>query len=375
MIREITPRDASYRLAQGAVLVDVREEHERELGMAQGALGVARADLEAAPHQHLPGPDADIMLICQSGGRSLLAAQQLQRLGYRRVVSVRGGTLMWQAEGLPLTRPTGTVDEDFHERYSRHLRLPEIGARGQRRLEAASVVVVGAGGLGSPIAFYLAAAGVGQLRLVDDDVVDRSNLQRQILHTDADIGVAKVESAHTRLSALNPRVSVEPVAERLESVNVERLIADADVVVDGGDNFPVRYLLNDACVHLGKPLVYGAVHRFEGQVSVFDAGRQRGRMPCYRCLFPEPPPPEAAPNCSEAGVLGVLPGVVGMLQATEALKLLLHVGEPLTGRLLHFDALSMRFRETRLAPDPDCPLCAPGAAFPGYIDYAAFCAG
>ena len=375
MAREITPRDAGYRLAQGAVLVDVREDHERELGMAQGAMGVARAELEAAPHRYLPGPDAEILLICQTGGRSLLAAEQLLRLGYQRVCSVRGGTLMWQAEGLPLTRPTGAVDEDFHERYSRHLLLPEIGASGQRRLEAASVVVVGAGGLGSPAAFYLAAAGVGQLRLIDDDVVERSNLQRQILHTDADVGVAKVESAHTRLSALNPRVTVEPVTERLDSANVERLIAEADVVLDGGDNFPVRYLLNDACVHLGKPLVYGAVHRFEGQVSVFDAGRERGRVPCYRCLFPEPPPPEAAPHSSEAGVLGVLPGVVGMLQATEALKLLLHVGEPLTGRLLHFDALAMRFRETRLAADPECPVCAPGVPFPGYIDYAAFCAG
>ena len=375
MAREITPRDAGYRLAQGAVLVDVREDHERELGMAQGAMGVARAELEAAPHRYLPGPDAEILLICQTGGRSLLAAEQLLRLGYQRVCSVRGGTLMWQAEGLPLTRPTGAVDEDFHERYSRHLLLPEIGASGQRRLEAASVVVVGAGGLGSPAAFYLAAAGVGQLRLIDDDVVERSNLQRQILHTDADVGVAKVESAHTRLSALNPRVTVEPVTERLDSANVERLIAEADVVLDGGDNFPVRYLLNDACVHLGKPLVYGAVHRFEGQVSVFDAGRERGRVPCYRCLFPEPPPPPAAAHSSEAGVLGVLPGVVGMLQAPEALKLLLHVGEPLTGRLLHFDALAMRFRETRLAADPECPVCAPGVPFPGYIDYAAFCAG
>ncbi|TWG92557.1 molybdopterin/thiamine biosynthesis adenylyltransferase [Luteimonas sp. J16] len=375
MAKEITPREASHRVARGAVLVDVREDHERELGMAQGAIGVPRAELEAAPHVYLPGQDADIVLICQSGGRSMLAADQLLRLGYQHVSSVRGGTAMWQAEGLPLTRPDVAVDEDFHERYSRHLRLPEIGARGQRRLEAASVVVVGAGGLGSPATFYLAAAGVGQLRLVDDDVVDRSNLQRQILHVDADTGVPKVESARTRLSALNPRVNVEAVRERLTSDNVERLIADADVVVDGGDNFPVRYLLNDACVHLRKPLVYGAVHRFEGQVSVFDAGRRRGEAPCYRCLFPEPPPPEAAPNCSEVGVLGVLPGVIGMLQATEALKLLLHLGEPLAGRLLHFDALGMRFRETRLPPDPDCPVCAPGVAFPGYIDYQAFCAG
>ncbi|MDN5781992.1 MAG: molybdopterin-synthase adenylyltransferase MoeB, partial [Luteimonas sp.] len=293
------------------------------------------------------------------------------------VVSVRGGTLRWTADGLPMTRPEGDaeIDHDFHDRYSRHLLLSEIGTRGQRRLELARVLMIGAGGLGSPAAFYLAAAGVGHLRIADDDVVERSNLQRQILHADADIGMPKVDSAETRLSALNPRVKIEAVAERVTSANVERLLEDVDVVFDGADNFPVRYLLNDACVKLGKPLVYGAVHRFEGQVSVFDAGRQRGAAPCYRCLFPEPPPPEAAPNCSEAGVLGVLPGVIGMLQATEVLKLLLHVGEPLVGRLLHFDALSMRFRETRLPPDPDCALCARGRTFPGYIDYAAFCSG
>ena len=375
MGKEITPREASQRLARGALLIDVREDHERELGMAEGAVGVARDELERTPHQYIADQMAEVLLICQSGGRSMLTVEQLQRLGYPNVVSVRGGTSMWQAEGLPLTRPAGQVDTDFHERYSRHLKLPEIGAKGQRRLEAATAVVIGAGGLGSPAAFYLAAAGIGRLRLVDDDVVDRSNLQRQILHADADTGLPKVDSAETRLSALNPRVDIEPVRERMTSDNVERLLLDADVVVDGADNFPVRYLLNDACVQLHKPLVYGAVHRFEGQVSVFDAGRQRGRAPCYRCLFPEPPPTDAAPNCSEVGVLGVLPGVIGLLQATEATKLLLGLGEPLTGRLLHFDALSMRFRETRLAPDPDCPVCAPGRAFPGYIDYAAFCAG
>ncbi|HIY71486.1 MAG TPA: ThiF family adenylyltransferase, partial [Candidatus Luteimonas excrementigallinarum] len=207
------------------------------------------------------------------------------------------------------------------------------------------------------------------------DVVDRSNLQRQILHTEASIGTPKVASAAATLGALNPRTRIEAVAELVTSDNVERLLADVDVVIDGADNFPVRYLLNDACVKLGKPLVYGAVHRFEGQVSVFDAGRHRGQCPCYRCLFPEPPPPEFAPNCSEAGVLGILPGVVGLLEATEAIKLLLDLGEPLRGRLLHFDALGMRFRETRLGPDPDCPLCAPGREFPGYIDYQAFCSG
>ncbi|GAA3918746.1 molybdopterin-synthase adenylyltransferase MoeB [Luteimonas lutimaris] len=374
-IQEITPREAHQRQSQGAVLVDVREDHERALGMAEGARGIARAELEEDPGFHFADRDVELVLICQSGGRSMLAAETLERLGYAHVASVRGGTSRWIAEGLPLTQPDADVDHDFHDRYSRHLLLPEIGLRGQRRLELARVLMIGAGGLGSPAAFYLAAAGVGHLRIADDDVVERSNLQRQILHTDSDIGMPKVDSAETRLSALNPRTQVEAVAERVTSANVERLLEDVDVVLDGADNFPVRYLLNDACVKLGKPLVYGAVHRFTGQVSVFDAGRQRGVAPCYRCLFPEPPPPEAAPNCSEAGVLGVLPGVVGMLQATEVLKLLLHVGEPLTGRLLNFDALSMRFRETRLPPDPDCPLCARGRAFPGYIDYAAFCSG
>lgn len=374
-IRELSPREANQRLAQGATLIDVREDDERALGMAEGARGVARAELEDAPHLHVPDRDTELLLICQGGGRSLLAAECLQRLGYMQVASVRGGSAMWQAEGLPFTRPSVEVDQDFHDRYSRHLRLPEVGAKGQRRLEAASVLVVGAGGLGSPVAFYLAAAGIGQLRIADDDTVDRSNLQRQILHVDADVGMPKVDSAETRLSALNPRVGIDTVAERITSANVERLLEGIDVVVDGADNFAARYLLNDACVKLGKPLVYGAVHRFEGQLGVFDAGRQRGVAPCYRCLFPEPPPPEAAPNCSEAGVLGVLPGVIGLLQATEAIKLLLGLGDPLVGRILHFDAMAMRFRETRLPPDPDCAVCAAGKPFPGYIDYAAFCVG
>ncbi len=374
-IPEITPSEAHLRVSQGAVLIDVREDHERETGMAEGALGIARAELEREPGLHIRDPDRELILICQSGGRSMLAAEVLQQLGYARIASVRGGTGRWILDGLPVTRPAVEIDHDFHDRYSRHLLLPEVGPRGQKRLESARILLLGAGGLGSPAAFYLAAAGIGNIRIADDDVVERSNLQRQILHVDADIGMPKVDSAETRLSALNPRSNIEAVAERVTSANVERLFEGVDVVIDGADNFPVRYLLNDACVKLGKPLVYGAVHRFEGQVSVFDAGRQRGVAPCYRCLFPEPPPAAAAPNCSEAGVLGVLPGVVGMLQATEAIKLLLHVGEPLTGRLLHFDALSMRFRETRLLPDPACPVCAPGTPFPGYIDYVAFCAG
>ena len=369
---ELDPAEALQRQRGGAVLVDVREAHERALGMAEGARGIALGELVESPASLLDA-NTEILLICQSGKRSMRAAQALLEAGFPRVVSVRGGTSRWQAEGLPMQEPE--LDADFAERYSRHLRLADVGLEGQLRLEAARVLVVGAGGLGSPSAFYLAAAGVGTLRIADDDVVDRSNLQRQILHADARIGVPKVESATAALSALNPRTKIEAMQERITSANVERVLDGVDVVVDGADNFPVRYLLNDACVKLGKPLVYGAVQRFEGQASVFDAGRHRGEAPCYRCLFPEPPPPDAAPNCAEAGVLGVLPGVIGLLQATEAIKLILGLGTPLTGRLLQFDALAMRFRETRLTPDPQCPVCAPGRAFPGYIDYAAFCAG
>lgn len=371
-IELIDPAEALRRQRAGAVIVDVRETHERATGSAAGARGIARAELEADPDALLSDRDAAVLLICQSGKRSLAAAEALVAAGYRRVASVEGGTTRWIAEGLPVERDEANFD--FYDRYSRHLRLPEVGEAGQRRLLAARIAMVGAGGLGSPAAFYLAAAGVGTLVLADDDIVDRSNLQRQILHTDERIGVPKVESARIALSALNPTVGIETFPERITAANVERLIAGADVVIDGADNFPVRYLLNDACVKLGKPLVYGAVHRFEGQVSVFDAGRQRGHAPCYRCLFPEPPPPEAAPNCAEAGVLGVLPGVIGLLQATEAIKLILGVGEPLAGRLLHFDAMGMRFRETRLSADPQCPVCAAGRAFPGYIDYVRFCA-
>ena len=372
-IRHLNPNEAHARRLAGATLVDVRAAHERALGMAEGARGIARDALEADPQRYLPDADAEILLLCQRGMRSRQVAEFLEARGYHDLSSVEGGTEAWDAAGLPMRR--AEVDADFSERYSRHLRLPDVGLEGQKRLEAARVLLVGAGGLGSPAAYYLAAAGIGTLRIADDDVVDRSNLQRQILHADARIGMAKVESAAVALSALNPRTQIEAVRERITADNVERLLEGIDVVVDGADNFPARYLLNDACVKLGKPLVYGAVHRFEGQLSVFDAGRHRGSAPCYRCLFPEPPPPEAAPNCAEAGVLGVLPGVIGLLQATEAIKLLLGIGESLRGRLLQFDALSMRFRETRLLADPQCPVCAPDRAFPGYADYAAFCAG
>lgn len=374
-IREITPREALQRQHAGALLVDVRETFEHATGMAVDAVPLPRGDLSQHIAEFAPDTASEILLICAHGQRSLLAAHTLQCLGYGDVASVAGGTARWIEEALPIAKPGSGEDEDFYDRYSRHLRLPEVGEAGQRKLLAARVVLLGAGGLGSPAAYYLAAAGVGTLVIADDDVVERSNLQRQILHADDRIGMSKLDSAAQALRGLNPHVKLEGLAERVTSANVDSLLDGADVVLDGADNFPVRYLLNDACVKLAKPLVYGAVQRFQGQVSVFDAGRQRGRAPCYRCLFPQPPAPEDAPNCSEAGVLGVLPGVVGMLQATEVIKLILGIGEPLIGRVLMFDALSMRFHQTRLASDPECPVCAPGEPFPGYIDYAAFCAG
>jgi len=372
-IRFLSPGDARARQRAGARLIDVRGDGERALGMAEGAQGISREALIAHPANYLPDPSDEILLLCQRGTRSRQVAEFLAARGYANLASVEGGTEAWEAAGLSMQ--AADVDADFGERYSRHLRLPSVGLEGQQRLESARVLMIGAGGLGSPAAYYLAAAGVGILRIADDDVVDRSNLQRQILHTDARVGTPKVESAAIALSALNPRARIEAVPERITSTNVERLLDGVDVVVDGADNFPARYLLNDACVKLAKPLVHGAVHRFEGQASVFDAGRHRGSAPCYRCLFPEPPAPGDAPNCADAGVLGVLPGVIGLLQATETIKLLLGIGEPLRGRLLQFDALAMRFRETRLAADPQCAVCAPDRAFPGYIDYAAFCAG
>lgn len=373
-IERIDPREARQRQQAGARLLDVRQAHEQAEGMAEGAEPIDMAGLIEDPLSLLdrdqPQP---VLLICRSGARSLLVAQTLVEAGFSQVASVEGGTERWRTEGLPLVVPADAPDADFLQRYSRQLLLPGVGLEGQRRLQQARVVMIGAGGLGAPAAFYLAAAGVGHLRLVDDDRVERSNLHRQIVHADAAVGEPKVASARARLLALNPRIQVEQVAERLVAANVERVLDGADVVIDGADNFPVRYLLNDACVKLGLPLVHGAVHRFEGQVSVFDAGRARGRSPCYRCLFPQPPAPENAPNCAEAGVLGVLPGVIGLLQATEALKLLLGIGQPLVGRLLQYDALAMTFRQLQLPADPDCPVCASSRHFPGYIDYDAFC--
>lgn len=372
-IDTLTPAEALARQRRGAQLIDVREEGERASGMAQGARGIALGALLDDPSTHLGMPEnaAGILLICARGMRSRTAVQALAERGYCRLASIEGGTERWHAEGLPMSEPL--ADADFLARYSRHLLLPQVGLAGQQRLAQARVVLVGAGGLGSPIALYLAAAGIGTLLVCDDDVVELSNLQRQVIHTQASLGQPKVESAQRAVTALNPRTQVVAVPQRLTADNIDALLAGADVVIDGADNFAVRYLVSDACVKHAIPMVYGAVQRFAGQVSVFDAGRQRGIAPCYRCLFPEPPRPQDAPNCAEAGVLGVLPGIVGLLQANEAIKLLLGIGDTLAGRLLSFDALAARFHESRLPADPDCPVCAPGRDFPGYIDYARFC--
>lgn len=353
---ELSPGQAFERQQSGALLVDVREDGERAAGMAQGAIGVSKSRLEAGPSAWLPDPAADIILICATGARSRQCAGMLQTVGYPHIYSVSGGTSAWEAAGLPMSE--ATADADFLERYSRHLRLPEVGLDGQRKLASARVALVGAGGLGSPVAMYLAAAGIGQITLIDDDVVDRSNLQRQVLHRDSDVGTPKVESACRTLQALNPHVMVEQQRTRLLADNVESLLDGHDVVIDGSDNFSTRYLVNDACVRLGLPMVYGAVQGFDGQVSVFWPAREGGS--CYRCLFAEPPPPEFAPNCAEAGVLGVLPGVIGLLQATEAIKLILGIGESLSGVLLQFDALGMRFHRLQLQRDPACPRCSHG---------------
>lgn len=363
-------RDLQQR---GALLVDVREASEWAQGSPVGALQVARSQLEFEIERRVPELRSPMLLLCAAGGRALLCADTLQRLGYQNVSVVDGGYRAWTAAGLPSEQPHA-VDPAWARRYARQIVLPEVGEAGQRRLQNARVLLVGAGGLGSPVALYLAAAGVGSIRLVDDDCVDESNLQRQVLHTTARVGRPKVQSAAETLGALNPALRLEAIAQRVSSANVDELAQGCDLLIDGSDNLPTRYLLSDAAVKHNKPLIYGAVERFVGQVSVFHPAHARGVAPCYRCLFPEPPPAAQAPNCAEVGVLGVLPGVIGLLQANEALKLLLGIGSPLIGRLLIFDALAGSFRELQLSADPACPVCAPGVVFPGYIDYAQFCA-
>ena len=355
-VRELDPRQSAQLRERGAILVDVREQDEVDQGIIPGAIHIPRGFLEMRIEEAVRDHDAPIVVYCAGGVRSIFGAEALSQMGYRDVVSMSGGFSGWKSSGLPWRVPQ-TLSPDQRRRYSRHLLIPEVGDEGQRKLLDANVLLVGAGGLGSPAALYLAAAGVGTLGIVDADIVDDSNLQRQVVHTTDRVGMPKVESARLAIEALNPDVRVVKHETRLDQSNVLDIFSGYDVILDGTDNFATRYLINDACVLLDKPNVHGSIFRFEGQATTFipHVG------PCYRCLFPTPPPPELAPSCAEAGVLGLLPGTIGIIQATENAKLILGIGEPLVGRLLTYDALEMEFRELRLSRDPRCPMCGPGA--------------
>jgi adenylyltransferase/sulfurtransferase len=351
-IGEVDATRAQELIGSGAHAIDIREADEVAQGVIPGATVIPRGFLESRIEDAVRDRDEPIVVYCAGGARSAFATESLHELGYTNVVSLAGGFGGWKSAGLPWETPFQFSPEQ-QRRYSRHFLLPEIGQAGQEKLLKAKVLLIGAGGLGSPAALYLAAAGVGTLGIIDDDVVDDSNLQRQILHSTERIGVSKVESARQTLTALNPDVTVVGHEVRLSKENALQIFKDYDIIVDGSDNFATRYLVNDACVLLEKPNIHGSIFRFEGQVSVFDAAHG----PCYRCLFPDPPPPDLAPNCAEAGVLGVLPGVIGVLQAVETVKIIAGIGQPLTGRLLLYDALDASFREMRLDKDPACPVC------------------
>jgi sulfur-carrier protein adenylyltransferase/sulfurtransferase len=355
--------------AESPLLIDVREPDEWEEGHIPGAVHMPRGWLEARIEGLVPDKTRPLLVYCSGGSRSAFAAKALGEMGYEDVVNLAGGFTDWKRNGFDVTIPR-VLSSEQRARYSRHLLIPEVGEDGQQRLLDGRVLLVGAGGLGSPAALYLAAAGVGTLGIIDADVVDESNLQRQIIHATDRLGEPKVLSAKRTIEALNPDVRVRPYEERLTSDNVDRILGEGwDVIVDGADNFPTRYLLNDASVWKGIPVVHGSIFRFEGQVTVFSPGAG----PCYRCLFPQPPPPELAPSCAEGGVLGVLPGIIGSLQANEALKLILDRGDTLAGRLLLFDALGTTLDEVTVRRDPYCPVCGDSPTITEYIDYVEFC--
>jgi molybdopterin/thiamine biosynthesis adenylyltransferase len=376
-IDEIDPADVREQLANGTAVIDVRETEEWGTGHIPGAAHVPKSYLESRIEGTVPDRSQPVIVYCQSGNRSAWAARTLiEDLGYEHVESMTGGITLWKDRGYDVETPR-TLTAEQRERYSRHLLLPEVGPEGQQKLLDAKVLLLGAGGLGSPAALYLAAAGVGTLGIVDNDEVDLSNLQRQVIHSSERIGVPKVDSAEQTITALNPDVKVKKYAVRLGQENIMEILPGYDIVVDGLDNFPTRYLLNDASVRLQIPVVSAAILGFEGQLSVF----KPYDGPCYRCLFPVPPPAELAPSCGANGVLGVLPGTMGLLQATEVIKLILGEGDPLIGRLLMYDALAATASEVKVRRDPECPICSrhPEAisdeelgVFP---DYEAFCAG
>lgn len=351
-IKTIDLKEADRLRREGAIVVDIREADEVEQGKIDGAVHIPRGFLESRIEQTARDKSAPVVVYCAGGARSVFGTQALQALGYTDVASMDGGFDAWKIAALPWSKPASFTPEQ-RRRYSRHFLVPEIGEEGQRKLLDTKVMMIGAGGLGAPAALYLAAAGIGTIGIIDDDIVDESNLQRQVSHTTDRVGMPKAESAKIAIQALNPDVEVITYQTRLDKTNVLDIFRDYDIIFDGTDNFSTRYLINDACVLLGKPNVHGSIYRFEGQTTVFHppAG------PCYRCIFPDPPPPDLAPNCAEGGVLGVLPGTIGILQSTEVLKLALGIGNPLIGRLLMYDALEEEFRELTLDRDPNCPMC------------------
>lgn len=369
-VAEVTIDDVKAQMENGArpTLLDVREREEYREGHLEGSVPLPRGFLEMRVEETVPDKSAPIVAYCAGGVRSLIAARTLKEMGYENVTSMSGGYTAWKNAGYKWVADR-QFTQDQITRYARHFTLPEVGEQGQAKLLDAKVLCVGAGGLGSPVALYLAAAGVGTIGIADHDTVDMSNLQRQILHTNDRVGMSKVESAQMTLNALNPDVDIVQFKERLSSENVMRIIADFDIVVNGCDNFPTRYLINDACIMAKKTLVDGSIFQFEGQVTVVDPNEG----PCYRCLFPEPPPPGAAPSCAEAGVLGVLPGLVGCMQALEAIKVILGAGRPLVGRMMHFDTLSSEIRVLKLRKDPNCLVCSDNPKITELIDYEEFC--
>jgi sulfur-carrier protein adenylyltransferase/sulfurtransferase len=370
-IAEIDPPEASGLVENGTLFLDVRERDEWEEGHIPGAVFVPRGNLESRIESVETDRDRPIVVYCAGGSRSAFAAKSLQDLGYTNVVSLTGGYTDWKRNGFETVLPRSLTPAQ-RTRYSRHVLIPEIGEAGQLKLLESRVLMIGAGGLGSPAALYLAAAGVGTIGIIDADIVDETNLQRQIVHSLDRLGEPKVDSARRTIEALNPDVTVKTYRERLTSENVDAILDEGwDMILDGADNFPTRYLVNDASVWHDIPVVHGSIYRFEGQVTVF----KPHEGPCYRCLFPQPPPPELAPSCSEGGVLGVLPGIIGSIQANEVLKLAAGIGETLVGRLLLFDALEESFTEVSLKRDPDCPVCGEHPTITEYVDYVEFCAG
>jgi sulfur-carrier protein adenylyltransferase/sulfurtransferase len=361
---------AEAKAIDGALWIDVREQDEWQEGHLPGAIHIPRGYLESRIEAAAPDRAQPIVVYCAAGNRSAFGAKSLVELGYENVQSLEGGFTDWKRNGLDIVMPR-TLSPEKRTRYSRHLLIPEIGEEGQLKLLDAKILLIGAGGLGSPASLYLAAAGVGTLGIIDADIVDETNLQRQIAHSLDTLGTPKVDSAKRSIEALNPDVEVVTYRERLTSENIDRILDDGwDIIVDGADNFPTRYLVNDASVWRGIPVVHGSIYRFEGQVTVF----KPHEGPCYRCLFPEPPPPELAPSCAEGGVLGVLPGMVGTLQTNEAIKLAAEIGEPLVGRLLLLDALATEFSEVKIERRADCPVCGDHPTITEYIDYVEFCA-